>query len=381
MKIGIVTWYWGNYGSILQAYALQQFLINEGFNCEVINHHVNGDFYTQVKYRLSHDGIIVSLNSLKKKIQGKIWSSVDKNNRRIRSIRFDSFIRDYIVLSQKMYSNFNYKYCEDYDAYVCGSDQIWNPSFTFLSPFYWLGFLPEDKIRIAYAPSMGTGELKDSDKRIVKDYLKKFKAISTREKNSGMILEKLDPTIKVEHVSDPTILLDSIFWESKVKANNQKNKYLFAYIIKGDSAQRRKISEIAKNNNLDLLVYPYLENHYVDKDERTWGDYRCFDEDPFDFLSKIYHAEMVITDSFHCSVFSLLFHKDFYVLKKRGDQTNQFNRIEQLLKLCGAENRIFKDEKLFVKDELDYEAVDKAISAIRNDSRDYLLKALQNKSI
>lgn len=90
MKIGIVTWYWGNYGSILQAYALQQFLLSEGHNCEVIKHHVNGGYITQAKFRITHDGVVSVFDSILFKVKGKIWSTVEKNNREKRNKCFEN---------------------------------------------------------------------------------------------------------------------------------------------------------------------------------------------------------------------------------------------------------------------------------------------------
>lgn len=375
-KIGIITWYWGNYGSILQAYAMQQYLSMQGYDCEVVQHHVNGDLKMQARYRLSHDSPLSNLSNIKNKFSGAVWAKVQKEERAKRAEIFESFVRDNIRLSKKSYNNQNYAECLDYDVYICGSDQIWNPSFTFLSPFYWLAFLPKGKDAVAYAPSLGTATFNGADRELVKEYLLRFKAISTREENSGKMLEEIDPRIKVQHVSDPTFLPGADFWKEKVKKKETDKKYLFAYVIKGNDRQREYIESVARDNNLELVTYPYLENHKITKDEQTWGDVRCFGDDPFDFLTKIYNAELVITDSFHCSVFSLQFHKDFYALKKCGDKTSQFNRIEQLLDTCGMRTRIISEDMPFGRATTDFSVSDGAIARLRDESRAYLNRAL-----
>lgn len=375
-RIGIITWYWGNYGSILQAYALCEYLSMQGFDCEVVRHHVNGDFRTQVRYRLSHDSLSSNAANIKNKAAGMIYGRIQKDERAERMRTFERFVEENLRLSERAYTNQDYTECTDYDAYICGSDQIWNPSFTFLSPFYWLAFLPEGKDAIAYAPSLGTAEFGNDDRETVKRYLLRFKAISTREENSGKMLETIDPRIRVSHVSDPTFLPGADFWKSKVKSTKSEKKYLFAYLIKGNDRQREYIEAVARERQLELVTYPYLENHRITKSERTWGDVRCFGDDPFDFLTKIYNAELIITDSFHCSVFSLQFRKDFYALKKCGDTTGQFNRIEQLLKACGMSGRMISEDKPFRRAETDFDASDRAIAALREESRAYLDRAL-----
>ena len=189
-RIGIITWYWGNYGSILQAYALCEYLSMQGFDCEVVRHHVNGDFRTQVRYRLSHDSLSSNAANIKNKAAGMIYGRIQKDERAERMRTFERFVEENLRLSERAYTNQDYAECTDYDAYICGSDQIWNPSFTFLSPFYWLAFLPEGKDAIAYAPSLGTAEFGNDDRETVKRYLLRFKAISCRVRISGKARSK-----------------------------------------------------------------------------------------------------------------------------------------------------------------------------------------------
>lgn len=131
-KVGIVTWYWGNYGSILQAYALQNAIKSIGLECEVIQHHVNGNIRMQIRYRILHQGI---LNTLKYYLNKSIAKLQVHNKKEItlRCNALNDFIEKNIKLSSQIYNNKNYSDCQNYKYYVCGSDQIWNPNFTFFS--------------------------------------------------------------------------------------------------------------------------------------------------------------------------------------------------------------------------------------------------------
>lgn len=223
---------------------------------------------------------------------------------------------------------------------------------------------------------MGKTVLRKSEEKMIAKYLQSFKAISVRESKTSTLLNKILSKDKVITVSDPTMLIKADIWKEKVPSRRIKEKYLFAYLIRGNKEQRDYISTIAKQRKLVLVTYPYLEGNYINKEEKAWGDIRCSSDDPFDFLEKIFNAELIITDSFHCSVFSLLFHKDFYVLKKTNDTTNQFARLDQLLTLCKETKRIQKvgEDISIIND--DFKESDQAINKIRMESIQFLQNAL-----
>ena len=125
---------------------------------------------------------------------------------------------------------------------------------------------------------------------------------------------------------------------------------------------------------LRLMVYPSLEQS---TGAECWGDVNIFDDDPFDFLNRIREADVVITDSFHCSVFSLLFHKCFYVVKKAGRESSQFLRLEHLLSSCGVINRVIDIHSTITKDMYDCDKVDSAIAVEREKGLRFLREALE----
>ena len=163
-------------------------------------------------------------------------------------------------------------------------------------------------------------------------------------------------------------------WESVLPEIKVNSPYMFAYILRDTSDQRKFIMETAKSMGLKLVVYPSLEKAGAE----SWGDVNVFDDDPFEFLKRIQGAEIVITDSFHCSVFSLLFHKCFYVMKKSGYESSQFLRLEHLLSSCGVMNRVIDINTRITNDMYDCEKVDSAIEAERDKGLRYLRVALDS---
>lgn len=373
-KVGIVTWYWGNYGSILQAYALQQIVKKMGYSCDIIKHHVTENKRKQIKYRIKHNGVLSTTRYYFSQGISKFKGNKSKGRNRRLDI-LDEFVNKELKLSKKKYDNSNYRQCNGYDVYICGSDQIWNPWHTFLSEFYWLNFIEPSSKRIAYAPSMGCPRLLDEDKAIIKKYLETFTKISTREVPSTDLLNSILGKGKVVTVADPTILVTANEWDAVLPKNTENSPYMFAYILRDTNEQREFIKETAKSMGLKLIVYPFLEEK---SSTESWGDINIFEDDPFDFLNHIREAEIIITDSFHCSVFSLLFHKCFYVMKKASHESSQFLRLENLLSNCGVMDRIVDIHSTITKDMYDSEKVDLAIAAERRKGLRYLREALES---
>lgn len=377
-RVGIVTWYWGNYGSILQAYALQNVVQEYGFDCEIIRHCVTGGLKTQVTYRVKRWGITKTASYYwQKAVTKMLEKAMQKDSDRGKVL--DEFVEEHLCLSEREFHNHNFSECSDYDVYICGSDQIWNPGHTFLSKFYWLDFAPIEATRIAYAPSMGRVQLDDEEKKVVRGYLKPYTAIAVREQVTADGLNAIIPERDIKVVVDPTLLIPADKWKEKLPKRKIEEEYLFAYILRGDKEQREYISKVAKEKNLKLVVYQNLEELSLMSNEKTWGDVRCNQDTPFDFLEKIFNAKMVITDSFHCTVFSLLFEKDFFLMKKKNDRTNQFARLEQLLLTCGVSNRVIFANRDLSESAIDYATVRDKIAKKRVEGRDFLLHALNRK--
>lgn len=380
-KVAIITWYWGNYGSTLQAYALNACISKFGFECDTIQHNINGKALDNAKYRLRKFGIYKTLKIYEKKIKSKFKYKKFLKLLSIRNLAFNKFISKYIKLSKETYSLNNLdNLSKNYDVFVCGSDQIWNPALTCLTPFYWLDFVntAEGKKRVfSYAPSIGESSFNSHEVKKISEYLKLFDYISVREDKSVKILENVIEEKKVFKVVDPTLLLTKGEWDEICSNKYPDGEYLFAYLIRSDKKQMDYISNIAKKNNLKIVTYPFLEIDNINENYDGWGDEQIFDDSPSDFLSIIKNSKLIFTDSYHCSVFSLIYEKDFYVLKKANDVTNQFERLDSLLKMTKTENRkVDVSEDLFVQVQTDFEETNRIIDIQRKESIDFLKKGL-----
>lgn len=376
-KVAIITWYWGNYGSILQSYALSKLVESLGYECEVLDCDISTPIIKICNYRLKRYRVLGLFGFFISKLQRIYKSKKYSNYTRLRDNACDIFTKKHIKLSQKNYSNSNYKESVGkYDVFICGSDQIWNPDLTYYSDWYWLGFVPKDKIKIAYAPSMGAKSVKQEDKRAIAKYLESFNAISVREETSKKLLENVYSSENIEFVVDPTLLHPKEFWDKLESNKNIKERYLFAYILRGNYIQLEYIKGIAKKLNLKLVTYPYLETQYSNSSQTTFGDMQIFDDTPADFINRIRNASLIITDSFHCSVFSIIYHKDFYVLRKANDKTSQFGRLDNLLTMFGQSERIISEYDSFNLKNVSYEGVDEILKQRRESSISFLRNAI-----
>lgn len=309
ITVGIVTIISNNYGNRLQNYALQEYL--KTFNCKVKTIPVSN--ITVKKIRLW----------IKKTIS--IFFSQKWN------IQFESFIRYINWATFKTEKNRN-----NYDIYIAGSDQIWNPNFPFNSDREFLTFAPPNK-RVAYAASIGINQLPESEKSRFSARLANFKMISVREENAADIVEDLIG-IRPKVVIDPTMLLTTKQWENILQKSLIKisKPYIVKYFLgKHNSWIDKKIEGYSKKNNLIII------------------DINCPPKElinligPIEFVSLIQNSEIVCTDSFHGTVFSILYHKKFVVFPRKEESSsgNMNSRIDTLLKIFTLNNRRAYTEK------------------------------------
>jgi len=350
-----------NYGARLQAYALQSAISSLGFECELVN------FKRRQDQRITE-----SLRHLK---QGKIgqgtrellieFMNIQKN------IRFKSFTNNFINISpvtcfnQADLANLS----ERYTAVICGSDQVWNPTITQESQLCYLIDFPakESMHRISYAASLGSDTLDKSWENTFSMCLKKFDAISVREKSACALISALVGK-EIPSVLDPTLLLSREQW-SKYASNVQiKEPYLLVYSFGFPPGVEKLIEQFAKNKGLKIVTFHKLR-HFSNELNRYPN------AGPREFLGLFSKADFVITNSFHGTAFSLIFKKPFFsVTNKRG------SRLKDLLTDLGIENRIVFSEgikdALFDEAEINYAEVDRRLSLLREHSMNFLKNSL-----
>lgn len=322
-KIAILTWlHNGNYGTVLQAYALQKFLRNEGYNVQ------NIDLLPTVVQKF--------LNLIKQgnppylfleKLEGYLARRACPNpiSLKVRDGKFNNFLKENLNLT-KRYSVFSdLKELKNmYDVYICGSDQIWSP--TYFSPSYFLDFTDNDRKRIAYACSFGINEIPVRKTERTRKLIERFNAVSVREESGRTIISKLmDKDVRVN--VDPTFLLNEDNWKEVVADRIVEDNYIFCYFLSYNHNYWVKVQQIADDKKLKLVLVPTTKETY-NIDARIFAD-----AGPSEWLSLIKHASLVATDSFHCCVFSIIHRRNFMVFKRFSDKkSNSRNtRVYNLL--------------------------------------------------
>lgn len=332
-KIAGITWWKSNYGSILQAFALNKVINNmEIVDYEILQQFSVNSFSLKSLFAyIKKDGIIKTIHNIKKRF----------GNRKLRDrkSKCEEFILNNMNISEKEYNPTDLKTIEnDYDGFICGSDQIWNPTFTnSSSSIYWLNF-SNSKLKIAYAPSIGTTKIEEPLRNEIKEALKAFKAISCREQvGTNLINEILDDDI-CKTVVDPTLLLTRDDWDSLITEQIVKGEYVFSYILRGNDEQRQMVKRFAKERGLKLVTIPFLEADYCSKLDGKYADINFTNASPQEFINLIKYSKYVFTDSFHCMVFSCIYHRTFFSFNKKGK--NQMLRINDFQKWFCIGNRV-----------------------------------------
>ena len=345
MKIATITFHWAkNYGAVLQAFALQRFLKKQGCDTELIDYLPRRTMFRTTVAALKNRDI-----SYFKK-----------------AAAFKRFKNNELTLSKKKYhTNKSLSKCaNEYNAVICGSDQVWNKSFTLHAEgkptlSYFLNFAGEKTKRISYATSFGSVALPDNMQRLIKPELEKYNAVSVREESAVAMLN--DIGIEASLVLDPTLLLEQEDYLALLK--EKKYDYesgALTYIIHHNQKTAHDISD-------------YVKSKYDNSDTIK----NC---DLYEWLYKISRAKVVITNSFHGTVFSLIFHKPFITVAIPGSGMN--DRLVTLLKSVGLDERFIEDfDKETVDNllntEIDWQRVDTAINNLRNNSETFLKEALK----
>lgn len=328
-KIAIVTINSQNYGNRLQNFALQFILENLGYDITTLKRQ-NYDW--SFKFKL-------------KNYLHYIW----KTNNTTQFFKFNKLIK----WSKGIYSN-NFKYLNNkFDYFIAGSDQVWNPVYSFTgTELDFLTFAESNK-RIAYAASFGVSKIPTEKVNEYKNKLEGFEKISVREDAGATIIQKLNGK-QVPVVLDPTMLLTANQWRKieKKPSNMPSGKYTLVYSVESMSDELKRIVNEERKKNLVIDVKKMLGKEFA--------------VGPAEFLYLIDHADKILTDSFHGTVFSILFHTPFVICNRDGINMN--SRIETLLNTCELSEEITEDS---------FANADKILELKRKESIQFLKNALE----
>ena len=367
-KVGIITLHRVvNYGSVLQTYALQEKIKELGYEPETI------DYYPE---RLTKLGMLKRIKNKGEKYKKNFFI---RNIARIiifpsyiiRFKTFFSFLDKYINMSKKTYKDEDSINKEkfDYDIYCTGSDQVWNSGWNEkIDHPYFLTFAPDNKRKIAYAASFGKKELNNDEIEETRNMLKRYNAISVREKSGVNIVNSLGID-NVTNVVDPTLLLSGNEWR-KISSDKYKGKkYILVYNLNRNKKIDNYAKKLSEKTGLKIVYLSYQLEEFYKK-----GKMVC-NPNVEDFISLIDNASYVISDSFHATAFSLNLNTQFIIVYPGKYST----RLQSILELLNLENRVAKDENdmSIIKNNIEYEKVNHNMDKMRYESLNWLNKALE----
>ena len=367
-KIGIITFHNAhNHGAMLQVYALQK-ILSKKYDVEIIN-------FLNPLIEKSYKTIQISHNNFSSFIKSICSSSIYFFQTKKRRKNFINFSNKYLKISKTYNSELELKNNPPQkDIYITGSDQVWNYTLTNgLSDIYTLNFGNKYTKRISYAASIGVSELPKNLKEIYGKKLSIIDNISVREMQAQKVLSELIEK-EIFVVLDPTLLLTRNEWEKLISnMPAEKQKYIFVYGIGKQSKLYDIVNYISKNTGIKIIPFNKTNGKYknIYKKGYSYG--------PIEFLNIIKNAEYTIVRSFHGMVFSILFHKKFFVIP---DETTN-SRMYDLLNKLGLEDRIINDidDIKDINREIDYGLVDKIIKKEREKSLNFLKNAIENTNV
>lgn len=381
-KIGLCIVYKNhNYGSILQSYATLLRLDELGVEYEIIRYNQvkNMKFYLKALPRmLNKDMAYSKVRSLKKKI-GIKRHPMFAQNERIRGKKFREFVTENFKGFSKEIRTF-YELCEcarGYEAVLVGSDQLWLPA-GLATNFYNLQFVPEEVRKIAYAASFGVSKIPFYQKKRTRDYLSRIEQISVREYSGQQIINKLTGR-NVPVIVDPTLAISKDVWDTHIAFKKVVDEeYIFCYFLGGDNLYcRREAERLKEKTGLKIVTLRHMDE-YVASDEQ-FGDYALYEIGPKEFVNLIRHATYICTDSFHGSVFSIIYHKQFLAFNryKTSSSNSRNSRLDSLFQQLGLERRYKQDVYQEMLEPIDYSVVEKNLNNLRCEAETYLSKALE----
>lgn len=375
MKVAIMTQPLGaNYGGIMQAWALQQILKRAGHEPVTIDRRsdAKGPIYNAA--RLSYRTLQKILGKRQAPVNFERYLPYIQKNTK-------AFIGQHLSMSEQLDSTAKLKTHferEDYDAVIVGSDQTWRPRYSPNIKNYFLDFLEDSDIRkIAYASSFGVDdwEFTEEQTRLCSALIKRFDVLGVRER-SGVGLCQRYFGVNATHVLDPTLLIQKKSYELLYKSEaNSRNSGVYTYIL-DPLPWKQRVAEVVKNK-LGEPLYNCQSKKNVSS--ITLSDYAdCVMPSVESWLEGFSNSAFVITDSFHGTVFSIIFNKPFISLVNPSRGASRFYSISEQLGLSHRFMSGFNDQLLdaVLAGDIDYENVNKKLAELRNISNEFLTNAL-----
>lgn len=386
MRVGILTIHkLNNYGSVLQAYALQSTVNKLGFQGEIIDYSIHYTPTVLLGYAIHayrQQGLRLLTTSIFccgiEFFQQKI-ARLTRHDSHCMSMPdiFDEFRENNLILSKESYSPEKLRQNPpDYDIYISGSDNIWlvNNAFGISDGWarYYLDFVPENKTTISYAPSMGDPNVSDGHLERFESLLKNIDYLSVRETSAAELINRITGN-QITTVCDPTFLLSREEWDHLLPEEGplpSRKPYLLVYVahpLDSDSPMFQFSRYISQKLGLDVINIGY---HFSD------GKPAYVNVTVPEFLMYFKNASLIITNTFHGTIFSIIYRKGFYAFKPRAGPA----RIRDLLSVVGLSERFVQSdlEARELSPEINFRDVEDKIQKFRQNSLLWLQTALQN---
>ena len=371
-SIGIITYHnYNNYGTMLQAFALQHAIANMGYEAEIIDFKQNNSLsrVEMIKLRLKRLPVYIKEREKYAALRSA-ESDFDARKK-----KFEAFYNRNLVISKNHYTSTQQLVDNppEYDAYIVGSDQTWNPYVANAPEAFYLPFVEDDKQKGSYGPSLAVADLTEEQRALYKKRLKDFAFLSCREQAGADLLTQVIGR-KVEQVLDPTLLLDASEWEGYSADFKVDDPYILEYFLGEKKYHRDYVEKLSKMTGFRVISLPvtYLEivNKGIDK---VWGG-------PAEFLSLIKNASVVCTDSFHGTMFSINFNTNFYAFCKTEDteSSSENSRLYSALEMFHLRDRLVKvgDQPETSTLEIDFSEANRLLTMERDKSMAYLRNML-----
>lgn len=375
-SIGIITYHhYYNYGTMLQAYALQKRVEMMGYSSELINFKQNNLPTTMQLIGIRIRRIPAYLMEHKK----YTTLAIAKEKFAERNRKYEEFYKKNLKVGSQYYTNSTQIKADPpkYDAYIVGSDQTWNPYVANNPEAFYLTFVTDNKKKGSYAPSIAVTQLTKEQQEMFCVRLAGFEFLSCRESTGAKLLSETLQRF-VESVLDPTLLLDSEEWSVVSDDVDTSTPYILTYFL-GDVLEHRDfVKKLSDKTGLKVLAIPVS---YLDIDNSQYE--KCW-VGPGEFLTLIRNAEYVCTDSFHGTMFSINFGVKFYSFCKTKDakKSSENSRLYSSLELFGLSNRLITlgnaADELEKLDAIDYDSVYLILNQERKRSTEYLEKMLES---
>ncbi|WP_303872064.1 polysaccharide pyruvyl transferase family protein [Acetobacterium wieringae] len=374
-NVGIITYHGAdNYGSVLQAYALMK-TVNSVPNvkCNIINY--------VSKAQKEMYGVFFSSNSINNNLKNLYILLFQRKIRIRKKESFLFFRKKYLNLFPEKVSDSVLEIdIDNYDALICGSDQVWNIRIKDYSDIYMLSGFKNVK-KMSYAASMGglNLHLSEKEQKQIADNLKNFSGVSVRETIASDMLSKSGIS-EAEILIDPTFLLSVDEWKEIMTDRAIAGDYIFFYSVDYNEDSIKIARWFGKEFNLPVVImFTSWRSYFICKDGICWAGKTGVG----DFLSLVFYATLVISGSFHGTAFSLIFNKPFFRIQKikKGELLND-DRIHTLFDKLGVKEREitiqnYKDASSKVA-EIDYRQINRMILHEKDTALDYLNRILIN---